>query len=229
MPLGQPLRNDPSGDSNNQQNRYREGEGALQDLAELQPLGVHTVVNAAWVSSKNGNVEPEVVKSLISGQPDTGTRQRDHQAVEKSHSHDNESQVSGDLHGADRLPNLNQRVRQQPERQQRLVDHRQLHLLARNQELRVDRFDQNEVEIARPNHLTEVGTVRHEQDFDDRVDQHSRRHKGKILRPRPVVNCVDVAVNDLEQRNLSTKPERSRDHIDEEIAAKHHLTDERVS
>lgn len=229
MPVGQAVGDDSGRNGHDKQNRNGISERALQDFRKLQTPGIDTVVNAAWVAGKNGNVKPEIVQTLVPCQPDAGAGHRDHQAVEKGDSDADKANVSGNLCRTDWLADLNQRIGQQAQGEQRLVDHRQFHFFARDEELSVDRLNQDEVEISRPDHLAEVGTVRHEQGFDDRVDQHSRCHEGKILGPSPVVNRVDVSVNNLEKRDLSTKPERSRDDVDEEIASKHHLADESVS
>ncbi len=229
MPVGQTVRNDSSRHGDDQQDRDGVGKRALNHLRKLKPAGVDTVVNAAWVAGENGDVKPEIVQALIPRQPDARAGHCDHQAVEKGHAYDDEAQIRHDLHHADRFSDLNQRIDQQAKGEHRLIDHRQLHFLARDQELRVDRLDQNKIEIAGADHLAEVCTVRHEQRFDDRVNQHSRRHEGEVLRPGPVVNRVNVAVNDFEERNLSTEPERSRDQVDEEVATKHHLAHECVS
>ena len=229
MPLGEALGDDPGGDSHHEQNWNGEGKRPLQYLAEFQAFGVDAVVDAAWIAGKNRDVKPEIVETLVPGQPDAGARHGDHQAVKKRDSDHDECEVRSHLHDADRLTDLNQRVAEQAKSPHRSGQHRQLHLLARDQKLRVDRLDQNKVEIARANHLAEVRTVRHEQSFDDRIDQESCRHECVVLGMSPVADGFDVAVNNLEQRYLSTDPETSRDHSDEEVSTKHHLADERVS
>jgi len=229
VPLGEALGNDPGGDSHHKQDWNRERKRPLQYLAEFQAFGVDTVVDAARIAGENGDVKPEIVEPLIPGEPDAGARHGDHQAVEERDSDHDECEVRSHLHDADRLTDLNQRVAEQAKSPHRSGQHRQLHLLARDQELRVDRLNQNKVEIARADHLAEVRTVRHEQSFDDRIDQKPCRHEGVVLRMSPVADGFDVAVNNLEQRNLGADPESSRDHGDEEIPTKHHLADERVS
>ena len=229
MPVGQTVGDDPCRHGDDQQDRNCVRKRALQHLGKFQSVRVYTVVDASWVPGKNCDVKPEIIETLIPRQPDAGRRHRDHQAVEKGNSNYNERQIRHDLHSVNRLSDLDQRVTQQAQCEQRLIDHRQLNFLARDQKLRVDRLDQSKIKITRAYHLAEVCTIRHEQRFNDRVDQHARRHEGEILRASPVINRVDVAVNYFEQRNLSTEPERSRDHVDEKITAKHHLPDESVS
>lgn len=229
MPLSEALGNDPGRDSHHKQNGNGECKCPLQYLAEFQTFGVDTVVNAAWIAGENCDVKPEIVKPLIPGEPDTGARHGDHQAIKKSDTDHDECKIRSHLHHADRLADLNQRITEQAKSPRRSGQHRQLHLLTRDQELRVDRLDQNKVEIARPNHLAEIRTVRHEQSFDDRIDQKPCRHEGVVLRMSPVADGFDVAVNDFEKRNLGANPESSRDDSDQEISAKHHLADERVS
>ena len=229
MPLSEALGNDSRRHCHHQQNWNGEGKGPLQYLAEFQTFRVGAVVNTAWIAGENRDVKPEIVKPLIPGEPDAGARHGDHQAVEKRDPDHDECKIRSDLYDADRLTDLNQRITEQAKSPRRSGQHRQFHLLARDQELRVNRLDQNKVEIARADHLAEVRTVRHEQSFDDRIDQESCRHEGVVLRMSPVADRFDVAVNNFEQRNLGADPESSRDDCDEEIPAKHHLANERVS
>ena len=212
-----------------QQDRDDKGEGGLQNLAGLKAIRINSIINAARITGEDSDVEPEVVQPLVAAHPDAHARQGNHQTVEERDTNDEKYQIGDDLEKRKGFANLIQGIAQQREGEHDLIHHRQLHLLARDQELRVDRFEQDEIQIASAYQLAEVGAVRHEKRLDDRVNQHAGRHEGKILRFRPAADEVDVAVNDFEKRDLSGKPERPRDQVDQKVAAKRHLADESVA
>ena len=193
----------PWRDGHHDQDRQDEGEHKPDHVAGRGGR----LVDAPRVAGEDGDVEPEVIQALVAAEPDRGARQRDHQAVEDRHADSDEQQVhcyaaDGHLHLGPRWQ-VRQGVDQQSDREQDLVEHRQVHLLERDQELRVDRFQQCEVQVPGADQLAEVGAVGHEQRLDQSVDQHPGRHEGKVLVLVPAgCDVGDVAEDDLEESDL---------------------------
>ena len=160
---------------------------------------------------------------------DCGGGEHDHEAVEDRHAADHEEWKEEDRHRMRRLREAGDRPGKEPDADEAIGEGREVDPVHREEELGIERLDEDPVEPAGADHLRQLLGARHEERLDDRVDDHAGGDEGeeRLLRPaRPQADLGGESEDEEVEGEIHRHPAEARDALEDEVRPERHVADE---